>query len=195
MTVAEVMKEVEKDQVFYEESKGGVTFSGGEPLEQHPFLYELLTNCRLKGIHTVVDTSGYGSWDALEKLAEKTDLFLYDLKHIDDIAHREYTGVSNALILENLKRLAAIHKDIRIRMPVIPGINDQDHHIDQLCQFISSLHILKINILPYHTTGADKYKRLGEEYKLAGMKPSSGERMEEIAERIKKWGLHVKIGG
>jgi pyruvate formate lyase activating enzyme len=195
MTVAEVMREVEKDRVFYEESKGGVTFSGGEPLAQHHFLHELLINCRLKGIHTVVDTSGYGDWDALEKLAKETDIFLYDLKHLDDIYHRKYTGLSNVTILENLKRLAVIHRDIRIRIPIIPGINDQDHHIDQLCQFVLSLHISKINILPYHTIGADKYKRLGEEYKLAGMKPPSGERMEEIAERIKKWGLHVKIGG
>ena len=120
-TVPEVMKEIEKDIVFFEESGGGVTFSGGEPFKQTEFLKELLKCCKKQEIHTCVDTTGYVKTDQLEKAALFTDLFLFDLKHFDDKMHIKYTGVSNKQILENLQLLDEMGKSVQIRYPLIPG--------------------------------------------------------------------------
>jgi len=195
MTIDQVMKEIEKDKIFYDESKGGVTFSGGEPLTQPEFLYGLLQRCKGQGIHTAVDTSGLASWEVLSKIIKGTDLFLYDIKHLDDEAHKKYTGVSNQLILGNLKKLAYEGAHINIRMPIIPGINDDDENIVNTALFITSLNINLVNILPYHHTGADKYGRLGELYRLSDVQSPSDERMLQIQKRMKEFGLNVRIGG
>ena len=196
MTALEVTNELKKDRVFYEESKGGITVSGGEPLLQVDFSYDILKKCKEEGIHTVVDTSGYGSWEGLEKLATVTDLFLYDLKLIDDKGHRKYIGVSNKIILDNIKKLSDMDKNIFIRIPIIENINDGEKDIADFIKFISTLkNIEKVNLIPYHDMGKKKYERLELKYKLDDMKPPSEARMEEIKNEFLKKNLKVEIGG
>jgi pyruvate formate lyase activating enzyme len=195
LTVEEIIKEVEKDLVFYEESGGGVTFSGGEPLRQPDFLEGLLNDCREKKIHTAVDTSGYISWEILNKINSKVDLFLYDLKIMDNERHKKYTGVSNEIILENLKKLSLIHNNIFIRFPVIPGINDDYQNIKKTGEFLSSLKIAKVNLLPYHYIGVDKYKRLGRTYNLVTTQPPSEEKVSEVSAILSKFNLNIKLRG
>lgn len=195
LTTEEVIKEIEKDLVFYEESGGGVTFSGGEPLGQSEFLEGLLNGCREKKIHTAVDTSGYISWGILNKISSKVDLFLYDLKIMDNERHKKYTGVSNEIILENIKKLSSVHNNIFIRFPVIPGINDDYQNIREMGEFLSFLKIAQVNLLPYHYIGIDKYKRLGRDYKLADIRPSSEEKLSEVSVILRKFNLNVKLRG
>ncbi|MBV1817059.1 glycyl-radical enzyme activating protein [Anaerosalibacter bizertensis] len=192
----ELFKEIQKDEIFYEESGGGVTFSGGEPLLQVDFLSEVLDICNKKNIHTTLDTSGYTKWENIEKIVNKVDLFLYDLKLIDDEKHKKYIGVSNKLILENLKKLSSLGKRIFVRMPIIAGINDDNDHIDESIKFIKTLNnIEQVNLIPYHSMGMDKYKRLNMDYKLSGMEKPADEKMEELKEKFEKEGIKVKIGG
>ncbi|ABR46810.1 glycyl-radical enzyme activating protein family [Alkaliphilus metalliredigens QYMF] len=195
MTVAEVMGEIEKDRIFFEQSKGGVTFSGGEPLSQGEFLYELLRVCGQKGIHRGVDTSGFSSWQQLEKIAEVTDLFLYDLKHINNDKHIEYTGVSNQGILRNLEKLSALHHNIYIRIPIIPYINDNDENILETSRYLATLNVKNVTLLPYHDTGIDKYQKVKEDYRLVHVKVPSQEQMIAIAEKMRGFGLNIRIGG
>lgn len=196
MTVDEVMKEVEKDSVFYEESAGGVTFSGGEPFMQYEFLEKLLTECKKKHIHTAVDTCGFVNKNILINMSSLIDLFLYDLKIMDEAKHIKYTGVSNKIILENLRELTKIGKRIFIRIPIIPGINDNDESIDETAKYLASLNGLEqINILPYHNIAMEKYKRIGQEYSLNEIKTPSHERMNEISQKLQSYGFQVKIGG
>jgi len=195
LTIEEVIKEIEKDLVFYEESDGGATFSGGEPLRQPEFLEGLLNGCQEKKIHTAVDTSGYISWEILDKISLKVDLFLYDLKIMDSKKHQKYTGVSNEIILENLKKLSSVHHNILVRFPVIPGINDDYQNIKETGEFLSSLKISQVNLLPYHYIGVDKYRRLGRTYKLAATQPPSEEKLSEISAIFKKFNLNVKLRG
>ena len=196
LTTEEVTKEIEKDLVFYEESGGGVTFSGGEPLGQSEFLEGLLNSCREKKIHTAVDTSGYISWGILKKIIPKVDLFLYDLKIMDNERHKKYTGISNEIILENLKKLSSVHHNIFVRFPLIPGINDDYQNIKETGEFLSSLKISQVNILPYHYIGIDKYRRLGRTYHLAAtQKPPSEEKLSEVSAILSKFNLNVKLRG
>lgn len=194
VTSREIMKEIIKDEAFYEESGGGVTFSGGEPLMYLDFLQDVLRSCKIRGIHTAVDTSGYAPWECFEKIIDKVDLFLYDLKLMNDEKHKKYTGVSNKVILENLKKLSARGANIYIRMPIIAGVND-DSHIDETIEFLSNLNIIQVNLLPYHKMGMEKYKRLGMEYKLTGNEKPSDEKMQEIANKFKAARIRIKIGG
>jgi pyruvate formate lyase activating enzyme len=195
LTTEEVIKEIEKDLVFYEESDGGVTFSGGEPLRQSEFLESLLNGCQEKKIHTAVDTSGYISWEILDKISPKVDLFLFDLKIMDSKKHQKYTGVSNEIILENLKKLSSVHHNIFVRFPVIPGINDDYQNIKEMGEFLSSLKIAQLNLLPYHYIGIDKYRRSGRTYQLPATQPPSEEKLSEISGILKKFNLNVKLRG
>lgn len=193
--INELMVHIKKDIPFYEESGGGVTFSGGEPLMQGEFLNEVLKRCKNLNINTTLDTCGYSDWEKIEKIHNKVDLFLYDLKIFDDEKHIKYTGVSNKLILENLKKLSSLGKNIYVRMPIIKGINDDSAHIDNCVKFLSDLNILQVNLLPYHKLGMDKYEKLDKEYKLTGEEKPSEREMEEMAEKFKLAGIKVKIGG
>lgn len=195
MTVQELMKEIIKDEVFYDESGGGVTFSGGEPLIYAAFLDEVLKKCKARGIHTAVDTSGYTSWNSIERIADKVDLFLFDIKHMSNEKHKNYMGVENVGILENLKKLSGIGANIFVRIPIISGINDEDEYIDEAVSFLSNLNILQVNLLPYHKMGMNKYGRLKMNYKLSGKEKPSDEKMGHIAGKFKKAGIKVKIGG
>jgi pyruvate formate lyase activating enzyme len=196
MSMDEVVEEIKKDILFYDQSGGGVTFSGGEPLMQPAFLLGLLDACGELDIHRTVDTAGYADADLILKVADRTDLFLYDLKHMDSETHRRYTGVPNEQILSNLKLLATHGAKIHIRIPIIPGINSDDENIERTGSFVSSLPgVHDINILPYHSAVEGKYMRLGLEYSLGKILPSSEHKIDAVSKRLEKFGSHVKIGG
>jgi pyruvate formate lyase activating enzyme len=192
----EVMAEIEKDSVFFEESKGGVTFSGGEPLEQLDFLGALLDLAKQNGLHTTVDTCGHYPSDSLRRIWDKVDLFLYDLKMIDDGKHRKYTGHSNRLIHENLKLLAANDHPVVIRIPLVAGVNDEKRNIEMTVEFLQSLKTVeRINLLPYHSGGLLKYKRLGKKNFLDSFQAPLQKKIEQINDLFLAGGFLVKIGG
>jgi pyruvate formate lyase activating enzyme len=194
--VEEVMAELRKDQPFYENSDGGVTLSGGEPLLQHEFALALLEQCQAEGLHTSLDTSGQAPWRVFEKVLPYVDLFLYDLKHIDEGQHKTYTGVSNRQILENLERIGAYRIPIEIRMPIIPGINDAEAHILGAAEFLSDIDgITQVELFPYHCLGEPKYARLGRDYQLRGLESPDKARLEEIAAWMRPFGLTVHVNG
>jgi len=194
MSVDQVMAEIESDMAFYDESGGGVTLSGGEPFLQAVFAQSILERCKNKGIHTVVDTCGFAMWEDLEKISGYTDLFLFDLKFLDDEKHREYTGVSNEVILTNLSKLSRPGNAIVIRLPLIPGINDDDDHIHSLGAHAASLqNIQGIELLPYHELGTHKYIRFSKENTLPDIQSPSRERVEEIKNILTGFGLTVLL--
>jgi pyruvate formate lyase activating enzyme len=196
MTVDEVLTEVKKDVVFYDESRGGVTFSGGEPLMQPEFLLALLNQCQAQGIHTALDTSCYAEPEIVESISKKTDLFLCDLKHMDSNIHERFTGVGNNLILDNIKRLSEAGKEITIRIPVIPGFNDDQANIEATGKFAASLPSVDgIDILPYNRGGKEKSARLTADIELMQTETPNEEKINSIAETLKDYGLEVKIGG
>ncbi|HPM80890.1 MAG TPA: glycyl-radical enzyme activating protein [Candidatus Anammoximicrobium sp.] len=195
-TVVEVMDEILQDRIFYDESGGGVTLSGGEPLMQPQFTGELLAACRAEGLHTAVDTCGYGRCEDLLALAAVTDLFLYDVKILDDDRHRQYTGVSNVVILENLTALCEVRANVCIRVPVIPGFNDEPRDVDAIAAWVASLgNIRQLHLLPYHALGTNKAKRLGLAPAAAPAAGPAHDRLEALAERARAFGLVVQIGG
>jgi pyruvate formate lyase activating enzyme len=195
MTVSEVMREVERDLIFWDESGGGVTFSGGEPLGQPRFLASLLEACREKRINTVVETCGLAKQDVVLYLSEKVGLFLYDLKILDPTKHKKYTGVPNDSILENLEALAQRKKPVVVRFPIIPEINDDSGNIRQMVALLSRLHLWQIHLLPYHQTGTEKYKRLGLGFRLEDVKVPPPSLVTKIAGQFERAGFNVKVGG
>jgi len=196
ITVGDLMQEIEKDTIFYDESRGGITFSGGEPFMQPVFLQTLLGLCKERRIHTAVETCGFVDSATLLGTSPYVDLYLYDLKVIDDGKHQSLTGVSNKTILENLRKLSRSHGHITVRFPVIPGVNDSDQDISQFGEFVSSIEKVDgVDILPYHKLGMEKYKRLGGRYRMAEIQPPTSEEMTGIAETLKGFGLSVRIGG
>lgn len=196
MSVREVMTEIEKDLIFYDESGGGVTFSGGEALMQPEFLLEILKSCREKEIHTAVETSGFVNLDALQTLSNYVELFLYDLKVMDSRKHQGLTGVSNELILSNLRWLAENHPQVIVRVAIMPGINDDEGNLCKIGEFVKSLkHVTEIHCLPYHKAGVEKYMRLGLKYQFPYLESPDKERMVQIAKKFEQFGLTVKIGG
>ncbi len=161
MTVAEVLAEVGRDAVFFRRSGGGVTFSGGEPLAQAEFVLECLQRCRRWGYHTTVETCGQVRWEDLRAAAEVVDLFLYDLKQIDSARHRELTGQGNELIVDNLERLLESGAAVTVRMPVVPGANDDPESLMGLAEFVAGHpEIRSVELLPYHPLGRHKYDAL-----------------------------------
>lgn len=196
MTINEILKEVEKDRVFYDQSKGGVTLSGGEPLSQGEFLINLAKELKARNIHITIDTSGYAPWEHIEKLLPYVDLFLYDLKIINDEKHKLYTGVSNKIIIDNLRKLAKAGADIYIRIPIIPTVNDGDEDIKGFLQLLKEIGGFKyINLLPYHNISTEKYKRLNLEYQITDIKEPTVEDLENIKNTFERHGFKVKIGG
>jgi pyruvate formate lyase activating enzyme len=195
MTADDVLAEVARDAQFYEESGGGVTLSGGEPLLQGAFAAALLRGAKARGFHTALDTCGFAPWEGFARLRGSVDLFLYDLKLMDDARHRRFTGVSNAPILENLRALSGHGHRIVLRVPVIPGINDDPGNLDALARFAAGLpHLAGVDLLPYHHIGTDKYARLDRAYPLPDTVAPSAGRLADIARRLAGHGLHVSGG-
>ena len=196
MTVAELTAEVERDLLFFEESHGGVTFSGGEPLRQGEFLVAMLRRLRDLGIHTAVDTCGYTSAELLMEVASMADLILYDLKVVDAQKHRQLTGVSNEAILSNLQRLGRTRAHIWLRIPVIPGLNDTPADVAAAIDVAASVTgIRQVNLLAYHRLGSEKLGRLGQPGTLEPIAPPTPDHMQQIAEEFKARGIHAVIGG
>jgi pyruvate formate lyase activating enzyme len=194
MTVREVMAEIERGIPFYDESHGGVTFSGGEPLMQPTFLSMLLKACRAQEIHTVVDTSGFASWKVFEQIREDVDLFLYDLKHMNSMRHQEVTGVPNKVILENLRRLSSAGAKCIVRIPLIPGINDDQKNLSESGMFLAGLvNIQSVELMGYHDIAGAKYEALDRDYALTGTKPPSEEEMHHAVVVLKNFGLNVVL--
>jgi len=197
MSVDEVMKEVLSDTVTYDESGGGVTFSGGEPLEQYSFLCKLLKVSKKNNLHTALDTTGYTSPEILQKVSDYTDLFLYDLKHMNDYEHIKYTGVSNKSILDNLDYLLNNGKDVIIRFPVIPGINDSKENILKMKEYIRNLNgsIKEIHLLPFHNIAHNKYKKLNIVNSMENVISLYEKDLLPMKNEFESLGLRVKISG
>ena len=196
VTVDEVMQEILKDSVFYEESGGGVTFSGGEPMMQPEFLHTLLSKCKDKGFHTAVDTSGYASTESFKKIAEVTDSFLFDLKIIDNKLHIKYTGVPNRLIHKNLFTLDELEKDLRIRIPLIPGITDTEKNLEDIIEFISPLNnVANIDLLPFNELIDGKYRRLEKNLELENLKTQPNDFLDQVLQKFKETGKEISLRG
>lgn len=195
MSVDEVMHIVEKDRSFYLKSGGGVTISGGEPMAQHAFTTALLRECKARGLHTCLDTTGFAKWVFYREAIPYVDLVLYDLKHMDSKISQELVGVPNARILENARRLAAEGIALQIRIPIIPGYNDSEQNLRATSEFCLELGsaVKLVQILPYHRLGTVKYERLHKDYQLEEVRSPSPERMESIKVLIESYGLEVQI--
>jgi len=197
-TTREILREVEKDSLFYFHSGGGVTLSGGEPMAQADFASELLEHCLALGINTAVETSGQVPWKNIKKVLPFTDTLFYDLKHMDDQTHKELTGSGNKKILDNLKKISASTSrfSLIIRMPVIPGLNDTKKNIQALGEFCKGLKkITQIQLLPYHRLGMETYIRMSLPYPLEETIPPDEETMEEYRRVLAQMNLKARIGG
>ena len=196
MTVSRAITEIEKDIIFYDQSGGGATFSGGEPLMQPEFLLELLRQCRKQRIHTAVDTTCHADTKVVEKVAEHTDLLLCDLKHMDAGIHKDFTGVENDLILYNIKWLSNAGKRVTIRIPIVPGFNNDRSNIEMTAEFVKSLgNVTRIDVLPYNSGGKEKSIRLTSDFDLMETEVPDSEQMAAIAENLRSYGFEVKVGG
>jgi pyruvate formate lyase activating enzyme len=197
-SVEEVMEIVRKEDVFIRQSGGGVTFSGGEPMMQPEFLLEALKACKKAGYHTAIDTSGYTPAANLRAVIPFTDLFLFDLKHLDSARHTELTGVPNDQIISNYMLLLESCSELFVRIPVIPGYNDSEEHLSDLRTFLAETRkkpLSKICLLPFHKTGSSKYSRLNLPYRMENTEQPSAQRMSDLKNFFSEAGLKVKIGG
>jgi len=193
-TIEQVLAEVEKDRDLLMVSGGGVTLSGGEPMAQPEFTLELLKHLKQEGYHTALDTSGYAPWVKLKQALDYTDLVLYDLKHMDSSKHQQYTGVKNELILENLDRISDHGKRIWVRVPLIPGVNDDEEHIKTLIEYVRDLNVERTFFLPYHEIGVPKYEALNRVYNYSG-EPHSLDRLKEIKKQASEILDNVMVMG
>ena len=195
ISLGDLMTEIERDLVFFEQSGGGVTLSGGEPLAQPRFTRALLEACRARGIHTAVETCGYAHAEVFASIARLARLLLFDLKVVDGDKHKLYTGVENRPILANLARAASLGVPLRVRIPLVPGINDSPGDARQFADCLSELRLGDVDLLPYHRTAEDKYHRLGWNYRLGNTPEPTAEEMARFAAVLRESGLRVSTGG
>ena len=196
VTVKEVLEIVKKDAPYYRRSGGGITLSGGEMLCQFDFAYALLRCSKEASINTAVETTGFASFEKIEKMLPYIDTVLMDIKHVNSQKHKEFTTQPNDLILENAKKIADKANKLIIRVPVIPTFNDTESEIDSIAEFVTSLkNVNEINLLPYHNFGKDKYVGLGREYPMGDTPSPTDEHMEKLKAVVEKRGLYCKIGG
>lgn len=194
LSVEQVMREIERDVVFYARSGGGVTLSGGEPLSQPEFTGEVARRCKARGIPVALDTSGFASWEVVEGVLDSVDLVLYDIKSMDPILHRELTGVPNDIILDNARRISLAGLALVLRVPVIPGLNDSPENLRALAEFARGLPRLSgVDLLPYHRLGLPKYSMLGMESRVQGLQQPSREYITKVQESIEACGVKVRI--
>lgn len=197
-SVDQILGIAERERVFMQHSGGGVTFSGGEPLLQADFLELALRELKKHGFHTTVDTSGYASKETFRRIIPFTDLFLFDIKNINEIRHIEHTGVSNQLILDNFRFVLSNSAGVQVRIPVIPGYNDSVESLSAISDFIcreATPVLKKINLLPYHKTGVSKYKLFNLHLRMSIAEEPTGESMKSLAHLFDKTGVPVKVGG
>ncbi len=198
VTAESVIKELEKDDIFYFHSGGGVTLSGGEPLLQLEFAKEILAGCRQRGFHTAIETSGFVPWPHFEQTLPFIDAVLIDIKVMDENVHKRVTGKSNATILENITKLDldANPADLFIRIPLVAGINDSEENLQATVVFCKQLKKFKeLHLLPYHRLGVETYRFLNRPYELEGLPSAELQWVQEKADWVKKLGIRVKIGG
>ncbi len=193
MTVDEVLDIVKQDAPFYRNSEGGMTASGGEATAQSEFLISLFEKAQKSGIHTALDTTGHVKWSVLKKILKYTDLVLLDIKHMNSRNHKNITGISNSLILANAPKIIQFGKPVWVRFPLIPGYNDSDENIIATGEFVLSLGLNQIDILPYHKLGTGKYERLGLAYPLPDIMSYSEEKLAAIKSRLENAGLEVRV--
>lgn len=193
MTVKEILAEVVQDEMFYVNSGGGVTISGGEPLSQNPFVCNLLRACKDGGINTALETTGCASWKEMERVLRWVDLTLYDIKHLDCNEHRKATGVKNDTILKNLKKAAAI-TEIWLRVPLIAGFNDSEQHIEEIAKLGREIGARRISLLPYHEGGKSKSEQLGRRYLYCEGKAPDEKHLKILRRIIEKSGLKSSVG-
>ena len=193
MTARQVMEEVEKDFIFYRNSEGGVTVSGGEPMQQYEFVAELMALCREHGFTTAIETSGHAPWEHFERVTPNLDHVLIDLKHLDLEPHREATGVDPRLIQDNIRRLAASGTPMVVRIPIITGFNDSDEHMGRVAEFVLAAGVEDIHLLPYHSLGEVKYAGLFRDYPAEGLPPPTAERMRDLLQTLRDAGLTASI--
>jgi pyruvate formate lyase activating enzyme len=195
MTVAEVVAEVEKDIVFFDESGGGVTLTGGEPVAQPEFAAALLRALRARGIHTALDTCGLAPIGVFAAVSAEADLVLYDLKVMDARRHAEATGAGNNLILENLAALAAAGRPVVVRCPLVPGVNDGEENLARMAAFLKANRLDRLDLLPYHHIGSGKYLRLGAEQAPRTVDEPTAQDLLRAAGHLRAEGISVRIGG
>jgi pyruvate formate lyase activating enzyme len=198
MTLGQVLEEVEKDTLFYLNSGGGITLSGGEPTMQPEFSFEILNACKKRGIHTAIETCGYVKWDILDEMLRYLDLMYVDIKHMSPVKHKKYTTKSNRLILENVRIIAEKYpaKTLIIRIPVVPGYNDSDENIASTAKFVCQLKgDYKIELLSYHKLGIPKYEALLKKYSLMGLEPPSAYHLRALEKLVESYGVQAEVGG
>lgn len=194
-TCDEVYEIVNQDKVFYKNTGGGVTLSGGEPLFQWEFSVALLKKCKENGINTAIETCGFAKWEHFEAVLRYTDFLLYDIKIVDAELHKKYTGQSNELILSNLYAASKINHNIVIRLPLIPGINDDEENLKTTARIAKEVNALEVHLLPYHEIGVGKYKTLGRRYLLRNITISSKEEVTRAKEIMESEGIEINISG
>ena len=196
MTIAEVLAEIEQDRSFYKRSDGGVTIGGGEPLAQFEFVHELLKKCKERFLNTALETCGHVSWDHLKEISEYLDLMYYDIKHIDPEIHKELTGLSNDLIIDNARKTLSggVKCEVIVRTEIIPGINDSEEHIEAIARFVANSGGKKMELLPYHALGSSKYSQLGMKYVLGKIDPPTEEQMKKLRGIVESVGIKEMTG-
>jgi pyruvate formate lyase activating enzyme len=196
MSVAELMRIVRRDRRYYDNSGGGVTLTGGEPLHQCAFVQELLKACKAESIHTAIETCGLAPWDCVASVLPYLDLLFYDIKHIDSDRHRQLTGQTNELILSNLSKAARTfpHGEIIVRIPYVPAHNDSEEALRGMFEFAGRLPSVKrIEVMPYHRLGTSKYPGLGRDYALQDLDPVHGHELEHLKKLGEDLGIVVRI--
>ena len=193
MTESRVLAELARDEARFRETGGGVTFSGGEPLLQAEFVMRMLEGCRALGIHTAVDTCGAAAPDAVARTAGLADLVLYEVKHLDDEMHRRLTGSSNREILDNLRLLARLGATVRVRFPMLPGINDDEGHLRRLAAFLSSLELREVDVVPYRRVAPEAYEALGRRYPAAAIREPDAEEVGRAVRVLSAGGLEPRV--
>lgn len=196
-STAELMKVIEKERPFFDQSGGGVTFSGGEPLLFPDFLIEVLKACGKQGVHRAIDTSGFVKQETLLNVAKHADLFLYDLKMIDSEKHINYTGVDNQLILDNLRALSDSGAEIQVRIPLIGGVNDDDESVAAMAAYLAELpkEVRAVNLLPFHDVAKGKDQKLGQERNLAALSEPDSDTLQRVKAAFSGYGLVASVGG
>ena len=196
MSVEQLMRIIRRDRRYYDNSGGGVTVTGGEPLYQCRFTRELLKACKAESIHTAIETCGLASWECLESILSHLDLLFYDVKHSDTNQHRKYTGQPNELILSNLSRAASLfdHGEIVVRVPFVPGKNDDEQTQTGIFEAVGGLqNVARVELMPYHRFGMAKYSGLGRRYDLSALEPVHNHELEDVKKLGESFGVEVRI--